>query len=266
MTLSSLTRLLADNGISEPDLEARLLFCHFFDISPAALLAERGKEYDSNALQSAITRRLAREPLAYILGEVGFYEESYLVSPACLIPRSDTELLVEHAIHRLPKGILFADFCTGSGCIAISVLAHRPDLTALAVDLSEDALALAAQNAARIGVADRISFVKANLLDSSPLPTPIDYILSNPPYIASDVIPHLAKEVHFEPHMALDGGADGLIFYRAMLSRFDPRLFLFEIGYDQAEALKALARDYRYKVSVEKDLGGRDRLAVLERE
>lgn len=265
MTLLSLTKRLREGGISEADIEARLLLSHFCGVSPAALLADRARDYKSEALEAAVARRLTREPLAHILGEVGFFEESYFVSPDCLIPRSDTELLVEKAIALLPRGARFADLCTGSGCIAVSVLAHRPDLSALAVDLSDAALSLAQRNAARNGVAERIDFLKDDVLSPACLKNDFDVILSNPPYIPTEVVPTLAPELAHEPKMALDGGEDGLLFYRALLKHFSPSLFLLEIGFDQGKDIAHLGEEYGYAVTVERDLGGNDRLAILKK-
>ncbi len=265
MTLLSLTNALREGGIPEADTEARLLLSHFSGVSPAALLADRTREYESEALKAALARRLSREPLAHILGEVVFFEETYSVSADCLIPRSDTELLVEEAIALLPEGAHFADLCTGSGCIAISVLAHRPDATALAVDLSEAALALAKKNAERNGISSRISFLKDDILSPAFPTDALDAILSNPPYIRTSVVPTLAPELAYEPRMALDGGEDGLLFYRAMLERFSPSLFLFEIGYDQGADIRRLGEEKGYAVTVKRDLGGCDRLAVLKK-
>ncbi len=129
----------------------------------------RNKFPDPRDYEQAVRRLENREPLAYVLGEWYFYDEVYRVSPACLVPRPDTEHLVEELIRRLPKGAVFADLCTGSGCIAISTLAHRPDCRAVAVDLSKDALALARENASLNGVADRVEFRHADVLASAAL-------------------------------------------------------------------------------------------------
>ena len=223
------------------------------------LLRERFPDPQDYA--EAIARLAQDEPLAYILGEWYFYDEVYTVSPACLIPRPETEHLVEQLIASLPQGGTFADLCTGSGCVAISVLAHRPDLTAVAVDLSEDALILAQQNAVRNGVADRVRFRQGDVLTGAfSHEERFDAIVSNPPYIASDVINTLDAAVRREPHIALDGGPDGLCFYRALLSAYPKHLksggfLLMEIGYDQGEALRAMG------CTVTKDYSGNDRVA-----
>lgn len=245
-------RRLEEAGIENASMEARLL-CE----------ALSGDELDA-----AIRRREAREPLQYILGEWGFFREVYEVSKDCLVPRPDTELLVERAIARIPANGRFLDLCTGSGCVAISVLAARRDLRACAVDLFEPTLSLAARNAARNGVADRVSFLRADVLKSPPSLGQFDAILSNPPYIRTDVLRTLEPEVLCEPVAALDGGEDGLCFYRAIFSHWRTLLIpggfmLLEIGYDQADALIALSREHGLRATVYRDYGGNDRVVLV---
>lgn len=233
------------------------------------------RRFSSPELLSAVERRAGRFPLQYLLGEWAFYRQTYRVAPGCLIPRSDTEILVEEAIRKLPKGAFFADLCTGSGCIAISILCERKDTTAIAVDLSEDALQIAAENAERNGVRDRLILKKADLITVKPeewgseLPMP-DAIFSNPPYIRTGDLVDLSPEVGAEPRMALDGGEDGLIFYRRLFpiaqEWLQPEGFcLFEIGYDQAKDIQALARNRFASCRILRDFGGNDRVAVLEK-
>lgn len=267
MTRQELIARLKRAGIEEAASDADLLLTQFAGVSPAGLLAERDADYTGEELESAVRRREAREPLSYIIGERAFYGEVYRVTPDCLIPRSDSELLVEEAISRLPKGAHFADLCTGSGCLAISVLAHRPDCTADAFDISSPALALAKENAQRNGVFPRLTLTAADLLTAA-LPCRYDAILSNPPYIAGAVLPSLSPEVRREPLWALDGGEDGLCFYRSFLSRFSSNLksggrFYFEIGYDQGEALRRMAAEAGFSAEILRDFGGNERLAIL---
>lgn len=243
---------LQEAGIENAAHEARLLTEAF-----------RGE-----ALATAVARRTSREPLQYILGEWGFWRETYEVSPDCLVPRPDTEHLVERAIALLPEGARFADLCTGSGCVAISTLCSRPDTTALAVDLFPRTLALATRNAARNGVAERVQLLQADVLQAPPSVGEFDAILSNPPYIQRSVVDTLSDEVLREPRAALDGGEDGLDFYRAILTAWRKTLrtggfFLFEIGYDQGEALRALAREMGLGAEVFRDYGGNDRVVLI---
>ena len=261
-------------GIDDPETEASLFLEHFAGVTYATLLADRDRIYDVAALDAAVARRLAREPLQYILGAWEFCGHRFTVNEHCLIPRPDTEILVEEAIRRLPAGAKFADLCTGSGCIAVATLCHRPDTRAVALELYEETLALATENAASNGVSERFSPICADLLsggvDALATHAPFDAILSNPPYIRTGDLDGLAEEVQKEPRAALDGGEDGLIFYRAILRDYAPTvkpggLILLEIGYDQADDLRALCTELLpdADLSVIRDLGGRDRVVAI---
>ena len=270
MKLSELTARLRTVDADSAELEARLLFKRCAQVSDAEIILG-DPSADSAALDDALARRLSGEPLAYILGDTEFFRESYLVTPDVLIPRPDTECLVEYAVEHLPRGARFADLCTGSGCIAISTLAARPDTTAIAVDVSDAALAVARRNAERNGVSDRISFLRADVLagiDSAVLGR-LDAALSNPPYIAHAVTETLSREVRHEPMLALDGGEDGLDFYRAMLSYLpalvQSGMILLEIGYDQESAVTRLAQEVGLCCRVRRDYGGNPRVAILEK-
>jgi release factor glutamine methyltransferase len=225
------------------------------------------------ALSRAVSAREQRYPLQYLLGAWCFWRQEYEVSPDCLIPRPDTELLVEYAARHLPKNGRFIDLCTGSGCIAISLLCERPDLRGVAVDLFENTLALAQRNAHRNGIGvDRLTLLRADVLVGDFMSSlgAFDAIISNPPYITPAVIDTLAPELAFEPRAALDGGEDGLLFYRRMVTGQDYRAaltdggcFIFEIGYDQGDALHRLARTHGDACAICRDLGGQERMAVL---
>jgi len=162
----------------------------------------------------------------------------------------------------------FLDLCTGSGCIAVSTLASRPDCIADAVDAFPVPLTLAPENARRNGVADRLTVRQGDVLAGEGAEGQYAAILSNPPYIVRDVLSTLAPELAHEPMTALDGGEDGLCFYRAILTHYRGALapegcFILEIGYDQAEALWELAQEHRMNCEIFHDLGGCDRMAVL---
>ncbi len=227
-----------------------------------SLLSE--KFPDESSYNNAVSRLEHGEPLAYIIGEWYFYDETYKVSPDCLIPRPETEHLVEWLIKNLPINGRFLDLCTGSGCIAISTLAHRPDLTAVAVDVSDKALDIAKENALSNGVSERISFICADILVDSPIgDQKFDGVVSNPPYIKSDVIETLTVQVKNEPKLALDGGEDGLDFYRIIFEKYVKNVkpggaVICEIGYDQGMALKEL-----YGCEILKDYSGHDRIALM---
>ena len=270
MTYRELCHRLSEGGIDCAEREATILAEHFCGISPASLLADPNRELDGEAISSAVARRLTREPLAYILGEWPFFEETYWVSPDCLIPRPETELLVEQAIALLPQNGHFADLCTGSGCIAVSTLCHRPDCRATAVDLFPRTAALAQKNARRNGVSDRLRVCVGDVLDPLCLSDdgPFDAILSNPPYIRTHAVDGLEPELFHEPRAALDGGDDGMRFYRHIVSALSRRLkpnglFLFEIGYDQETDMLSLADTHALCCRILPDLSGNPRVAIL---
>ncbi len=273
MTYPELCRRLADAGIENADCDAVFLLEHFCHVARDVVRTDPQRDYTCRALEEAVERRLRREPLQYILGEWDFYRQTYEVSPHCLIPRSDTERLVEEAVRRLPQNACFADLCTGSGCIAVSVLAERPDTMALAVDKFQETLSLAVRNAERNGVRDRLTPLCADVLTSDFLPRGqrFDGILCNPPYILSRELSSLEPELFSEPIAALDGGEDGLLFYRhliPLLSDFltDNAFLLFEIGFAQAASVCELGRQNGFcRIEVIKDYGGNDRVVYLSR-
>lgn len=215
----------------------------------------------------AVKRVEGGEPLAYVIGEWYFYGLTFKLNSDCLIPRPDTEHTVEAAIKRIPENGRFADLCTGSGCIAVSVLKNRPDLKCDACDISDGALKMAKQNAGLNGV--HANFFTDDVLKAKPEKEIYDAVVSNPPYIKSSVIPTL-ETVQKEPMRALDGGEDGLMFYREIVKRYKQSLkengiFIFEIGYDQGEDIRKIAEENGFECKVTKDYGGNDRVAVLGR-
>ena len=271
MTYTELCDALRDAGIENADFEAALLINFFCKKSRAEILSSQDAQYNDKALFDAIDKRCERYPLQYIFGEWDFYSETYTVNENCLIPRSDTELLVEYAIKNLPTGARFADLCTGSGCIAISTLVHRPDTSAVGLDLFPETAELALHNAKRNGVEDRFSVICADLLKGNPFADgEFDAIISNPPYIRTSVVDALEPELFCEPRAALDGGEDGLIFYKKILSDYMPSLkengfILFEIGYDQSLDIAELASTNGSSCEIHRDLSGNPRMAVLKK-
>ena len=205
--------------------------------------------------QDLLRRRAEHVPLQYLTGEQEFMGHPFLVNPGVLIPRQDTEILVEEALKVAADGMTVLDLCTGSGCIIISIAKAVPGIAAVASDLSGDAVAMAEENARRNGVS--VKFETGNLF------------VSNPPYIRTSEIAELMPEVRdFEPEMALDGREDGLFFYRTIIEEaenyLNPGGYLrFEIGYDQGEAVSELMRQAGYQeVTVIKDLAGLDRVVT----
>lgn len=253
-------------------LDAELLLAHTLGWSRARVLAEGRSELDvaqQARFAALIERRAALEPVAYLVGQREFYGLVFEVTPAVLVPRPETELLVERALEqarRLPPEAEIADIGAGSGAIAVALAVHLPQARISAVDLSPEALVVAARNAARHGVADRVRLLQGDLL--VPLEGPVDLLVSNPPYTVLSEIDEGVRR--HEPHLALDGGPDGLDLYRRLLAAAPPLLrpagaLLLEIGATQAEAVVALARLYfpHARVTVEQDLAGRDRVVTI---
>ena len=265
MRYSDICARLEECGIENFDCEARILIeeiCGEFSFD---------RDYDSKALASAVEKRCTHYPLQYIIGKWWFCRCEFEVDENCLIPRPDTEIAVEIAQKLLPQNARFADLCTGSGCIAIGLLDLRSDTSAVAVELYPKTLELAQRNAERNNVAERFCGVLGDVLSGEILGSEVfNAIISNPPYIRSEVVPTLSKEVMFEPHAALDGGEDGMIFYRRIVEAYLKNLaeggaFIFEIGYDQADDIRDVASQNGLECKIIKDLGGNDRVAVLAR-
>ena len=207
----------------------------------------------------------------YIFGKKYFFKNYFTINTSCLIPRPDTERVVEAVMSLLPRGGgNIADLCCGCGCIALSVLDEYKSCRALLVDISEGALDAARENTKRLLCADRAVVVKSDILKDDPLEeSRFDIIVSNPPYLRSDEI-SLYPSLEKEPKIALDGGADGMTFYRRILNTFCKNLknegfFVFEIGYDQKEKIEAVAQSCGFFCKVTKDYGGNYRTAVLRR-
>lgn len=265
MTYQDICELLKNAGIENYKNEAMIL------IEELCGTFFEDRDYRSETLSEAVQKRCSRYPLQYIIGKWWFARCVFEVNENCLVPRPDTELVVELAQRLLPQNAHFADLCTGSGCIAISILDLREDVKADAYELYPKTLALAEKNAVLNRVENRFLPVLGDVLNPELLgQRKYAAIISNPPYIRSDVIPTLEKEVMQEPHVALDGGEDGLIFYRAIINNFAKNLekdgfFLFEIGYDQANDLKAIAAENGFSCEIYKDLGGCNRAALLRK-
>ena len=269
MRLSEAERLLSDAGVPSARHDARAIFSEIGNI-PMEKLLFGDAECEAAEVAVAVKRRAAREPLQYIIGEVGFYNESYIVNKDCLIPRQDTETLVEYAVSNIPEGESFIDICTGSGCVAISVLANTKGTHAVMVDVSEGALCVAEKNAIKNGVSDRCERIAADALAEPVIFGGGKYfaVLSNPPYVREDVYETLDREIRFAPRIAFVGGEDGSVFYRRLVPLYKEHIkkdgfMAFEIGYDQAELLLEIADENGMAASIIRDLSGKDRVAVL---
>ena len=267
MTLAQAIEILKQSGIDSPEYDARELFLAYGKLN-TGIVTLRSKS-DEAELINALKRRAEREPLQYILGTVGFYREEYRVTPECLIPRSDTEILVDYAVKHIPDGEIFADLCSGSGCIGISTVKNTKHTLCDSYDISEGALALTKENAELNGVSDRITVTKKDLLREE-LDKEYFAILSNPPYIPRSVYEGLEKEIFCEPEIAFVGGDDGLLFYKRLIPVCLKRLkaggfIAFEIGYDQGASLLELAELYDLSFELIKDYSGNDRVVVLRK-
>ncbi|MBN8871546.1 MAG: peptide chain release factor N(5)-glutamine methyltransferase [Rhodospirillales bacterium] len=259
---------LAAAGIEEPRREARLLLAHLLGGTLADLLRDPGAPVpDPAAYQALLDRRARHEPLAYLTGHREFWSLDFAVSPATLIPRPDSETLVEAALAASAAPSRVLDLGTGTGCLLLAVLHERPSAFGVGVDISPAAAALAASNARRLGLAGRSAFLVADW--TAPLAGRFDLVLANPPYIETATIPGLMPEVAaWEPARALDGGADGLDAYRRILADLPERLApggvaVLELGMTQAESVAALARTHGLAAGFLTDLAGIRRTLVL---
>ena len=254
----------------EAQLDARLLLEHVCGTSLQTLLLDGKRPVTDNEAElyrRLLKRRCSREPLAYILGKWDFMGLEFGVSSDVLIPEQDTENLVEEVMREVCDGDRILDLCTGSGCILLSLLNYANGSTGVGTDLSEGAIAVAKENALKLGLSERCDWKAGDLFEAVDPGEKFDIIVSNPPYIRSETIGELAPEVRIhEPRMALDGGDDGLYFYKRIIPeaadylRTGGMLFL-EIGYDQAEQVGALMKDAGYyEVRTIKDYGGNDRI------
>ena len=264
-----LVRLEKISG-EESEYEARIFIECFTPYRYSEVINHSELNLGTKELLAALERREGHEPLQYIVGIWDFYRQKYIVNENCLIPRSDTEILVEKAIELLPNNAHFLDLCTGSGCIAISTLSEREDTSAVMVDKFRKTLDVAKENAILNGVENRVEPMLFDVLtDEKKLEGCLfDAILSNPPYIRPEVIENLSEEVKKEPYAALYGGEDGLIFYNKIVTSYSKYLkkdgfIIFEIGYDQADDLINISMRNGFKCEIFKDYGGNDRVAIL---
>ncbi|MHA1553434.1 MAG: peptide chain release factor N(5)-glutamine methyltransferase [Alphaproteobacteria bacterium] len=260
-------------------LDARIIVAHVTGSDPDRLVLDGGRVVTPQAAAQARelgTRRAAGEPVARLVGHQAFYGLDLAVSPATLIPRPDTETLVDVALAAVDcrfgrnHALRVLDLGTGAGGIVLALASSLPKMFGVGVDRAPEAAATATANAERLGLGDRVRFVTGDwdaAIDGS-----FDLVVSNPPYVRRVEIAGLAVEVRdHEPDMALDGGADGQVAYRALLPKLDRLLApkgvaLLEIGHDQAAAVTALAAGLQLTSVVSRDLGGRDRVIELVRD
>ena len=274
--LADATAALAKSELKQARLEAGSLLSQVMNRDRTFILAHPEHLLDpdlSARFQSLVVRRVAGEPLQYITGHQGFFKLDFEVTPDVLIPRPESEAIVEVALELLPKNrsSRFADVGTGSGCLAISILHEAPDARGMAIDFSPAALKIAAGNAVRHNVAERLTLVESDLLSGVPTNEQFGLIVSNPPYIPDADIDSLQREVRYEPRSALAGGSDGLDVIRRLLREAPPQIqtggyLVFEFGFEQAELLLNLIDRQQWNlIEARKDLQGIPRTMVLER-
>lgn len=270
---------LRQKGITSPEFEAEYMMRRILGVDRAQFFAGMEEPWPSALackLGEWTDRRVQGEPLQYIVGDQAFFGRIFEVEPGVLIPRPETELLTEAVLEEgtaifAERPLHVVEVGTGSGAIAITLALEKPHWQITAIDLSGPALDVAKRNARRFGVEDRIVWVQGSFLE--PLRQeypPVDILVSNPPYIPADEIGKLEKTVsHYEPHLALNGGADGLDAYRALVRQLSewpvcPELIAFEIGADQGAEVARLLQGMKNAVQIEvkQDLAGRDRIVT----
>ena len=270
-------RILEQAGLPDAALDARFLLEEVCGTNLQTLLVFPEKKVTEEAVnqyRAFVQRRKDREPTAMILGEWDFMGLTFRLNKSTLIPEQDTEVLVETALEELKRRgpgeapLRILDLCTGSGCILLSLLHELRNAGGLGTDLSEEALEAARENAVRLGLQERGTFRQGDLWE------PVgderfDLIVSNPPYVPTDVIPTLEPEVRCgEPYAALDGGEDGLVFYRRILKEAAGHLkpsgiIIVESGFDEATQIAALMQDQKLRgIRTVKDYGGLDRVVL----
>ena len=260
----------------EADLDARLLAEHVLGWTTERYFADATapapEDFDAR-FEALVARRAAREPFAYIVRHQEFWGLQFRVTPAVLIPRPETELIVEALlgiVHEASAGVKVADVGTGSGCLAVALARERPAAVIVATDVSDAAIAVARENAVRHGVAERIDFRQTNLLDG--VDDRLDVIVSNPPYVCDGDRADIQPEVRFEPATALFAGADGLDVIRRLLPTAAARLkpaatLIFEFGFGQADAVAELisVQPGLTMIDLRRDLQAIPRVAIAQR-
>ena len=266
-TLRSAAERLKAAGVPDAAMDAALLLAHVTGEPQLNLRADPGRELSRTACEAyeaLVSRRARREPLQYITGEAWFMGLCLKTSPGVLIPRFDTEALCQQAFDRMRGAVRLLDLCTGSGAVAVAIARRFPKARVLAGDISPKAVALARENAVRCGTAVE---VRQGDLFAPFAGDTFDMIVSNPPYIPAGALGALQEEVRREPALALDGGADGLDFYRRIIKEAPAHLspggwLLLEIGSDQGAAVLALMEESCREMELYSDLNGLDRVAV----
>jgi release factor glutamine methyltransferase len=263
-------------AVAEPRREAGSLLAHVLGRDRSFIVAHADDQLTAGqfeAFQTLVERRRVGEPLQYIIARQEFFKLDFEVTPDVLIPRPETELIVETSLELLQTDPepYFVDIGTGSGCIAISILHELPKARALATDVSRDALHVALRNAERHSVSDRLTLLESDCFSDLDSNRSFTLITSNPPYVSAEELKSVQREVRFEPRLALAAGPDGLSVIRRLVSGARPFLqacgyLVFEIGFGQSEAVEQLIDRGVWKLlEVRKDLQGIPRTFVLQR-
>ena len=276
MTTATIARAIHDGAArlhavaDNPRLESRLLLAHALSITRADLIRDPGRQIDTSVFDALLARRTAREPLALIVGRREFWSLDFQVSPATLIPRPDSETLIEAALAAFanrPPPHTIIDLGTGTGCLLLALLTEFPSAFGIGLDLVPDAAALAKFNATRLGLTNRSAFLAGNWTQS--ISGRFDLVISNPPYIPGSAIETLMPEVaRHEPRSALDGGSDGYDAYRAIVPLLPVLLepagiAILELGIGQASYVSGLTREAGFNTSIRHDLAEIPRAIVL---
>lgn len=275
--LAWMTQDFAALGMHSPRLDAELLLSDALGCDRVRLYMDMQRPLEAGerrAIRERVIRRRRFEPVAYILGRKEFYRRWLEVTPDVLVPRPDTEILVDRALELLPAGESPAlDLCTGSGAVALSLALERPELRVDATDLSAGALAVAARNATSLAVADRVQFHQGDLFAALPEPRRYALVVANPPYVAESEWPRLSRDItEHEPRLALVAGSDGLQVLRRLCAQVADFLqpgghALFEVGHEQARTVAGLlaAQPQLSAVQAFKDFGGIERVIAARR-
>lgn len=265
---------LEKQKVEDTSIISRILMQYVLKIDRNKLIINKNDNVDinkENEYKEYIEKIIKGKPVQYITNNQEFMKLNFYVDENVLIPQPDTEILVEEVIKSIDimENIEILDMCTGSGCIGISLAKNIENTKVTLVDISKEAIEIAKKNAIQNGVENKVTFIQSDMFEN--VKGKFDIIVSNPPYIKTDIIQTLDKQVQNEPHIALDGGEDGLDFYKMLINeahkylKKDGKIFL-EIGYDQKQEVESLAKQSKHykKIETIKDLSQNDRVIILE--
>lgn len=265
---------LEKQKVEDASIISRILMQYVLKIDRNKLIINKNDNVDinkENEYKEYIEKIIKGKPVQYITNNQEFMKLNFYVDENVLIPQPDTEILVEKVIKSIDimENIEILDMCTGSGCVGISLAKNIKNTKVTLVDISKEAIEIAKKNAIQNEVENKITFIQSDMFEN--VKGKFDIIVSNPPYIKTDIIQTLDKQVQNEPHIALDGGEDGLDFYKILINeahkylKKDGKIFL-EIGYDQKQEVESLAKQSKHykKIETIKDLSQNDRVIILE--